>query len=113
MTNTGTGDGTVVVKQAPTAATTKRSYTVGVGGAVSTTALTGIIAYLFMLYGDAHPGFRTPMQVEGGEVLGPMVYGGIAGVLTGIWQGIAAFMMRGTRILERRFNIRDDDAAGA
>jgi hypothetical protein len=101
MTNTGTGDGTVatVVKEPPTAATRQRTATVAGGGFVSTTALTGIIAYGFMLYGDAHPGFRTPMMMEGGEVLGPMVYGGIAAALTSIWQGFASFMMRGSLLI--------------
>jgi len=112
MTNTGTGDGTIVVKQAPTAATRQRATTVGVGGAVSTAGLTAVIAYGFKLFANSHPGFETPIEAFGPE-MGAVIYGAIAGTLTAAWQAMAAFMMRGTRILERRFNIRDEDEAGA
>ncbi len=104
MSNPGTGDGTIatVVKEPPTSATRNRTATVGFGGAVSTAALTAIIAYGFKLYDNGHPGFETPMEAMGPE-MGAVIYGAIAGAITAAWQGFAAFTMRGSMILLERF----------
>lgn len=89
----------IEVKQAPTKATMQRTTPIVVGGAASTTVLTFIVAYLFTLYADAHPGFRTPVQVMGAEV-GAAIYAFFAGCVTGMWQSLVSWMVRGTLIVK-------------
>lgn len=97
----------IEVKQAPTKATVQRTATIGFGGVVSTTGLTLLIGYLFYIYADAHPGFKTPVQAMGSEV-GAAIYAFIAGCLTGIWQATVSWMVRGTLVLKG-----SDDDQGA
>lgn len=88
----------IEVKQPPTQATKTRTTTIAVGGTVSTAVLTLVVAYIFLLYADAHPGFKTPVVAMGPEV-GAAIYGGIAGFLTAVWQGLASWIMRGTQLI--------------
>lgn len=97
----------IEVKQAPTKATARRTAAIGVGGIASTTVLTFVVAYCFTLYADAHPGFRTPVQVMGPEV-GAAIYGFFAGCITSGWQSFVSWMVRGTLVLKG-----SDDDQGA